>query len=75
MVQATPTAVRSLRNAAISEIACGWNFSMVVDVNGNVHAFGRSDFGQCGTGNKDDVLLPAQVATVVLRARVCESDF
>ena len=48
---------------------------MVVDVNGNVHAFGRSDFGQCGTGNKDDVLLPAQVATVVLRARVCESDF
>eukprot|EP00750_Incisomonas_marina_P030301 INCI7451.3.p1 GENE.INCI7451.3~~INCI7451.3.p1 ORF type:complete len:862 (+),score=136.37 INCI7451.3:221-2806(+) len=59
--KATPTLIRALRQSSISEIACGWNFSMAVDISGGVFAFGRSDTGQCGVNSVEDQLLPAKI--------------
>ena len=42
-------------------VACGWNHTMVVTVDGRLWTFGRGREGQVGHGNTDHVLVPRNV--------------
>mgnify|MGYP000300419273 CR=1 FL=1 len=64
--QVKPTLIKRLKSASVTEIACGWNFSLAVGIDGAVYAFGKSDDGQCGVESFNDQLLPRKV-----RRRVC----
>lgn len=43
-----------LRDVEIKNVSCGHFHTVVVDVNGNVYAFGRNDRGQLGRGGEEE---------------------
>ena len=36
----------------IKEFSCGWEYNLILDVNGNCYGFGSNEHGQCGVGEK-----------------------
>lgn len=44
----TPKVISSLSGKNINSITCGYNFSIALDVDGNIYSFGNNEFGQLG---------------------------
>ena len=60
-VQLVPKYVGSLQGMRITRVACGENFTTVVNEGGEVWSFGEALSGQLGTGRETKRLLPARV--------------
>lgn len=67
-----PVAVKGLPSTQIVEIAAGSLFSVALDADGNVWAWGRNEYGQLGNGTTDDsttaVKVPFEVKIVTIGA-------
>eukprot|EP00743_Colponemidia_sp_Colp-15_P007887 GILK01008541.1.p1 GENE.GILK01008541.1~~GILK01008541.1.p1 ORF type:complete len:1250 (-),score=240.95 GILK01008541.1:92-3841(-) len=67
-----PRRLIALKDFTIAHLACGGNFSLCVDIHGNMFAWGENEFGQLGLGVTSDesverpqrVPLPSGVAFV-----------
>jgi hypothetical protein len=62
----TPQKVKALSDKVATSAACGYNFTLVSTIAGEVFAFGGGDMGQLGTGHNRDSALPLAVP------RLCE---
>lgn len=56
-----PTQLRTLRNSRVRFIACGYEFSAFLTVDGGVFTCGAGMYGQLGHGVNSDEILPRQV--------------
>jgi alpha-tubulin suppressor-like RCC1 family protein len=54
----------SLQNNVITQISAGNGYSLALDQNGKVHAWGRNDEGQLGNGDIDHVNTPIEVYNI-----------
>ncbi|XP_066590462.1 probable E3 ubiquitin-protein ligase HERC4 [Prorops nasuta] len=59
--RALPCQLRTLRNAKVSYVACGEEFSVFLTMDGGVFTCGAGMYGQLGHGNKNNEILPRQV--------------
>ena len=60
--QAAPVAVTMPSGVAFTSVAAGFEHSLALDVDGNAWAWGYGDFGQLGTGDGLDRLVPTRVS-------------
>lgn len=56
-----PTKVEALHGKHVIGIAAGADFVLCVTDEGLVYSWGRSDFGQCGHGQKKNYSEPLQI--------------
>lgn len=56
-----PTQLRTLRNSRVRFIACGFEFSAFLTMDGGVFTCGAGMYGQLGHGVNSDEILPRQV--------------
>ena len=64
-----PRRVESLASTPCVQIACGGDHSLCLSADGEVFAFGRSTYGQCGHGDTQNVYTPRPVSRVHLGDR------
>ena len=57
-----PVAVAALAGQEVAEVAAGDNHTVVRLAGGELRAFGENKYGQLGTGEEEDSLLPVEVA-------------
>jgi alpha-tubulin suppressor-like RCC1 family protein len=56
-----PNLIHESFNGSIIQISCGSNYSFVLTNSRQVYAFGDNSFGQLGTGNHENQLIPIKV--------------
>ena len=57
-----PTKILFFADKKVKKIACGDYHTMVVTRDEELYAFGEGNYGQTGTGNKEDCATPKKVA-------------
>ncbi|KAI4385198.1 hypothetical protein MLD38_003251 [Melastoma candidum] len=57
----TPQPVKALHGVRIKQIACGDSHCLAVNMDGEVHSWGRNQNGQLGLGSTEDSLLPQNI--------------
>ena len=57
-------------NIIIKDITSGNNQNLILDVNGNVHSFGKNEYGQCGSGTDDKSIPTPTLITEAITSKV-----
>ncbi|GFY75775.1 RCC1 and BTB domain-containing protein 1 [Trichonephila inaurata madagascariensis] len=65
--QANPYRVSNLQGVVIQKIVCGYAHTMALTDEGVLYAWGANSYGQLGTGNKTNQVLPVRIATEIGR--------
>ncbi|XP_056650815.1 RCC1 and BTB domain-containing protein 1 isoform X2 [Monodelphis domestica] len=68
--QLTPCRVAALHSVCVLQIVCGYAHTLALTDEGLLYAWGANTYGQLGTGNKSNLLSPAQI--MVEKERVVE---
>lgn len=63
-IQTTPKVIEALRDEEISDIACGWDHSLVCTKAGEVYVWGDGTNGKLGLGNDENQTIPVLVNTL-----------
>uniref|UniRef100_T1IZ19 acetylcholinesterase n=1 Tax=Strigamia maritima TaxID=126957 RepID=T1IZ19_STRMM len=65
--QTNPCRVVNLQNVVITQIACGYAHTMALSDEGTVFAWGANSYGQLGTGNKANLVVPEKIGEEIGR--------
>jgi alpha-tubulin suppressor-like RCC1 family protein len=59
-----PRVVQTLYKIDIIKIACGASHTLALSAKGNVWAFGNNEYGQLGTGDTKDTMIPKAIKDI-----------
>ncbi|KAH9512730.1 RCC1 and BTB domain-containing protein 1 [Bulinus truncatus] len=61
--QPNPSRVATLQSVIITQIVCGYAHTLALTDEGSMYSWGANSYGQLGTGNKANMVVPAKVST------------
>lgn len=65
--QTNPCRVTNLQGVVITQIVCGYAHTMALSDEGVLFAWGANSYGQLGTGNKANLVVPQRIASEIGR--------
>ena len=70
-IDATLSHQSTLLTLRVKAVACGLNYSMIIDMNDEVWSFGRNGYGQLGLGDNIDRNRPTKIGDIKVKSIAC----